>query len=84
MAEGMGKYNARREDEMKIPPAELIAFKSMLRRVDWNYLYAEGNAYYKGQAESRKARDEYAHLVAKYPESAAEITAAYKAHGRDS
>lgn len=32
---------------MKIPPSELIAFKSTLRRVDWNYLYAEGNAYYK-------------------------------------
>ena len=68
----------------KIPPSELTAFKSMFRRVDWNYLYAEGNAYYKGQAESRKAGDQYAHLIAKYPESAAEITAAYKSHGRDS
>lgn len=67
-----------------IPPAELAAFKSMLRRVDWNYMYAEGNAYYRGQSESRNAGDEYARLIAVYPDSAIEITAAYKSHGRDS
>mgnify|MGYP001023272496 CR=1 FL=1 len=67
-----------------IPSSEFIAFKTMLRRVDWNYLYAEGQAYYNGQAESRKAGDEYARLIAAYPDSATEITAAYKAHGRDS
>lgn len=64
-----------------ITQQELDKYIELLKNTDWYYQYAEGDAYYKGQASFQRASAQKHYLLDKYPQDAEQINKLWENHG---
>lgn len=66
-----------------IPLDRLTEFKRVLGTVDWNYHYAEGENFWRGEAGYKRAVTMKEDLVAEFPADAETVLALWKSGGKE-